>query len=336
MTAQTRFVGCMTPDVTVVIATRDRPASLARLLACVKAQDLGTFECIVVDDASTAETFTAYDAIWRDLDGRFRLLRSAAETAQGPSHARNRGIAAAAAPLIAFCDDDDRWVRTDHLSVALTAMRQHGADLFFANMQTSRGGDVIGADFYGPIRHLLLRSPLGANLYDVPPPARASAMKHMFLHCDSLVASRALLRDAGLFWEKLSMAEDRDLALRLLDRATRVLYRDEVTADYDRTAHVGLCKSYSEDEIRQFVILAMLHAETTMRSRALRSVARGYRAWMLYELAESARNEGRARAARELALQSLLLRPTLAAGRFLFAGRPTSPFAQLNRRPEVS
>jgi glycosyltransferase involved in cell wall biosynthesis len=318
----------MTPDVSVVIATRDRPASLARLLACVKSQS-SRFECIVVDDASGDDTQDAYARIWADLDDRFRLLPATGALAEGPSRARNRGIAAAAAPLIAFCDDDDRWTRDDHLATAVDAMRRHGADLYFANMQTSRGGEILGADFYGAIRPILKRRPLEDELYDVPPAERAQAMKHMFLHCDSLVASAALLRQAGLFWEKLSMAEDRDLALRLLDRAERVIYRDVVVADYDRTAHTGICKSYSEDEIRQFVIVAMLHAETRLHTRSMRRVARGYRAWMLYELAQSARSEGRMRSARELAWQSLLLRPTLAAGRFLLAARPVGTLTEL-------
>jgi glycosyltransferase involved in cell wall biosynthesis len=299
----------------------------------VKSQDLANFECLVVDDASGDPA--AYDRLWQSLDGRFRLLRATSPLAEGPSRARNRGIAAAAAPLIAFCDDDDRWVRTDHLSTAVDAMRRHNADLYFANMQTSRGGDILGGDFYGAIRNLLTRRSLGQELYEVAPTDRAAAMKHIFLHCDSLVASAALLREAGLFWEKLSMAEDRDLALRLLDRAKRVLYRDVVSADYDRTAHTGLCKAYTDDEIRQFVVVAMLHAETIMRNRAMRQVARGYRAWMLYELAQSARSEGQSRAARELAVQSLLLRPTVAAFRFLLASRPAEPLTQLKSRPEA-
>ena len=151
-------------------------------------------------------------------------------------------------------------------------------------------------------------------------------MQHMFLHCDSLVVSRRLLERTGLFWEKLSMAEDRDIGLRLLDAAEKVLYRDVVVADYDRSGQVGLCKAYSEDEIRQFVVLAMLHAETAMRSPAMRRVARGYRAWMLVELAESAVQAGGAKQARELARQSLFLRPTAAAARLVagFGPRPSA------------
>lgn len=326
----------MTPDISVVIATRDRPASLARLLQCVKAQDHSNLECIVVDDASNNDTLAAYEQTWRALDHRFRLLPAAGAVAQGPSHSRNRGIAAAAAPFIAFCDDDDRWIRTDHLRVALEAMRRHSADLFFANMQTSRGAEVLGADFYGVIRAFLTKHALETGLFEVAPADRAVSMKHMFLHCDSLVVSAELLRQTGLFWEKLFMAEDRDLALRLLDRAERVLYRDVVVADYDRSAHTSIVKSHTEDEIRLFVVAAMLHAETVLRTRAMRRVARGYRAWMLYELAQSARCNGQPRRARELVAQSLKLRPTVAAWRFLFAGGDgTASLETLDSRTET-
>ncbi len=320
-------------DVTVVIATRDRAASLARLLQCVRRQDLQTFECIVVDDGSTDETLDAYGKIWSGLDERFRLLLQEPKErkALGPSSARNRGIKAAQGEFVAFCDDDDLWIRDDHLSVAVNALRTHGADLFFANMQTSRGGKILGPDFYGTVRRYFARSALpgSAELFEVSRQDRAAGMKHMFLHCNSLVVSSQLLHRAGLFWEKLSMAEDRDLGLRLLDCAEKVVYRDAVVADYDRTTQVGICKAYTEDEIRQFVVLAMLHAETSMQDHALRRVAKGYRAWMLLELAQSAQEAGRADQARELAWQSVMLRPTMMAIGLLLRTRASSNDASL-------
>jgi glycosyltransferase involved in cell wall biosynthesis len=302
---------------TVVIATRDRAASLARLLQCVQRQDLQTLECIVVDDGSTDETLDAYGKIWAGLDERFRLLLQEPNErrALGPSSARNRGIKAAQGEFVAFCDDDDLWIRDDHLSVAVNSLRAQGADLFFANMQTSRAGTILGPDFYGTVRQYFARRPLpdSDDLFEVSRQDRVLGMKHMFLHCNSLVVSGELLHRSGLFWEKLSMAEDRDLGLRLLDRAEKVLYRDVVVADYDRTTQVGICKAYTGDEIRQFVILAMLHAETSMQNHALRRVAKGYRAWMLLELAQSAHEAGRTDQAHELAWQSVMLRPTIAA-----------------------
>ncbi len=315
------------PDISVVIATRDRPSSLARLLRCVREQDHASFECLVVDDASSAETLARYDEIWRQLDDRFRLLLPEdGRKPQGPSTARNRGINAARGAFVAFCDDDDRWLRTDHLRAAFDSLQRTNADLFFANMQTSRGGEVIGPDFYGVVRRFLTRTPAGADaLFEVSSRQRARAMKHIFLHCNSLVVSAALLKRTGLFWEKLSMAEDRELGLRLLDAAGKVVYRDVVTADYDRTVEAGLCKSFSEDEIRQFIILAMLRAETRMKSGAMRAVARGYRAWMLLELAQGAFARGQVPHSRELAFQSLTLRPTVAAVRLLLSTLASRP-----------
>jgi glycosyltransferase involved in cell wall biosynthesis len=327
------------PDASVVIASRDRVSCLTRLLQCVKKQTLRNLECIVVDDGSTDETLGAYDNLRRELDDRFRLLLQQPEErkAAGPSNARNRGIKAAQGEFIAFCDDDDIWVRDDHLEVAVHAMRRHKADLFLANMQTSQGGKIIGPDFYGTVRRFFARNSVGGDdsLFEISRKDRAAGMKHMFLHCDSLVASNRLLHDAGLFWEKLSMAEDRDFGLRLLDRAEKVLYRDIVVADYDRTTQIGLCKSYTDDEIRQFVVLAMLHAETCMQNRELRRVARGYRAWILLELAHSAHQGGTADKARELAWQSVKLRPTAAAARMLLRGTPASKGSLIESRIEA-
>jgi hypothetical protein len=82
----------------------------------------------------------------------------------------------------------------------------------------------------------------------------------------------------------------------------------------------------------------MLHAETSMQDHALRKVAKGYRAWMLLELAQSAQEAGRPSQARELAWQSVLLRPTMAAmGLLLRAGPPPNgtPLQQAKRSGET-
>ena len=96
----------MPPDVSVVVATRDRAERLERLLAALRAQTLERerFEVVVVDDASS--------------DGTARVLAAERERGElalepisrgengGWSVAREQGWRAARAPLVAFTDDD--------------------------------------------------------------------------------------------------------------------------------------------------------------------------------------------------------------------------------------
>lgn len=85
--------------VSVVIPARDAEAMIGRTVAAVMSQELdGSFEVLVVDDGST--------------DATARIAREAGarvvsnETALGPADARNAGVAASSAPLIAFTDAD--------------------------------------------------------------------------------------------------------------------------------------------------------------------------------------------------------------------------------------
>jgi glycosyltransferase involved in cell wall biosynthesis len=93
------------PEVSVVVATRDRPARLAALLAGLRRQRApGAFEVVVVDDGSGPETVSRLQA---ELDrGELDLRVVRHEEPRGPGAARNAGWRAARAPLVAFTDDD--------------------------------------------------------------------------------------------------------------------------------------------------------------------------------------------------------------------------------------
>ena len=95
----------MTPEVSVIIPTYNRRAMLLEAIDSVLAQSVDSFELIVIDDGST--------------DGTAEQLTRLAETIRieriehsGPAAARNRGVAMARAPLIAFLDSDDLWSPT--------------------------------------------------------------------------------------------------------------------------------------------------------------------------------------------------------------------------------
>ena len=104
-----------TPDVSVVLPTYNRAADLERALDSVLQQtaDPREYEVIVVDNNSTDGTAQVLDRLKARYPGR---LRTVVERKQGVSHARNAGIAAALAPILAFFDDDVRvapdWIET--------------------------------------------------------------------------------------------------------------------------------------------------------------------------------------------------------------------------------
>ncbi len=94
-------------ELSIVIATYNRGEKLLRTLRSLAAQTLPAerWEAIVVNNNSaddTSRVFSDFAAAHPSLN-----LRMVAETNQGLSHARNRGIAESSAPLIAIIDDDE-------------------------------------------------------------------------------------------------------------------------------------------------------------------------------------------------------------------------------------
>jgi GT2 family glycosyltransferase len=92
----------MTPRVTVVIPTHGRPALLKRCLDALARQSLqrSAYEVVVVADGADPATSAAVAA--SECQARYVALPSR----RGPAAARNAGWRAAAAPIVAFTDDD--------------------------------------------------------------------------------------------------------------------------------------------------------------------------------------------------------------------------------------
>jgi glycosyltransferase involved in cell wall biosynthesis len=91
-------------DGSVVICTRNRAGSLARLLASIAAAEHPadfTWEVVVVDNSSTDDT----GAVLRTFADRLPLVL-ASEPVAGISAARNRGVAAAGGRYLIWTDDD--------------------------------------------------------------------------------------------------------------------------------------------------------------------------------------------------------------------------------------
>jgi glycosyltransferase involved in cell wall biosynthesis len=93
------------PSISVVIPTRDRPEAVRRAVDSVLGQDYsGPIECVVVFDRTSPVALP-------DPAAPGRTVESMGNTGvPGPAGARNCGVRMANGELVAFCDDDDRWL----------------------------------------------------------------------------------------------------------------------------------------------------------------------------------------------------------------------------------
>ncbi len=93
-------------NISVIVATRNRAASLTELLESLAAQRMDppiTYEVLVVDNGSTDETRQAVEALQAGFPAP---LRYHFEPRPGKPWALNAGMAAARGALLAFTDDD--------------------------------------------------------------------------------------------------------------------------------------------------------------------------------------------------------------------------------------
>jgi hypothetical protein len=118
------------PDVSVVIPTRARPGSLARAARSLFGQKgLGRrrLELVIVDNDAQGSARPVSGEIEAEAPFPVRYL---CEPAPGVASARNAGVAAAAAPLIAFLDDDEE-ASPGWLAALMDAREGFDADVVF-------------------------------------------------------------------------------------------------------------------------------------------------------------------------------------------------------------
>lgn len=207
----------MSVRVLVVVPTFNRSVNIGFLLDDISRQSEKNLEVVVVDDGSDEGEIFNSRRIVRSYGERFRLIEKlSSDVSKGPGSSRNRGIRISRGDFIAFCDDDDRWLRSDHLELGCRALEKTGADLFWADMQTRKGDEVLNRSMYGEFA-MLKRYPtaFAEGFFEVDRRSLSEFFKHRIVHCDSLVVRRSLLDTVGLYWDCLRFAEDHDFAFAL-------------------------------------------------------------------------------------------------------------------------
>ncbi len=183
------------PHVSVVIPTYNRRTFLIEALQSVFAQTFRDFEAIVIDDGSSDGTEQAL----RSFEARVRYFY---KPNGGVSSARNEGIRQATGSLIAFLDSDDLW-EANFLEVTVGYL-ENNPD---AAMVSTGWRTLPSGHRWPPIKEPLLQGRLLPRL-----------LQTRMVRTSAVVVRKTALLGAGLFDERLDVAEDLDMWLKLAAR----------------------------------------------------------------------------------------------------------------------
>jgi glucosyl-dolichyl phosphate glucuronosyltransferase len=207
-------------DVSVVVPTYNRNQLLAHTLSSLKQQEAGEirYEVIVVDNDSSDDT-PAVVARFRESWPNLRYFR---EPRRGVSHARNTGIGAAHADIIAFTDDDVEPHRTWVAAIKQAFDAHPEVDCIGGRIDarwTTAPPAWLTTSFWGP---LALQGPKGETPYVDASQASRCLMTANF------ACRRAALLEVDGFSPDYLRDEDRELQLRLWRAGKRGVYVDSV------------------------------------------------------------------------------------------------------------
>lgn len=137
----------MTPTLSLVICTLERPAAVERLLAALRHQERPADEVLVVDASGDGQTAAVVQAAARGWPGTLRH-HAADEEDRGLTRQRNVGLAATSGALVAFLDDDT-VPDPGYLAALVACFEQHADAVGVGGVITEAGWRPAGT---GPRR----------------------------------------------------------------------------------------------------------------------------------------------------------------------------------------
>ena len=208
------------PELSVIIATRNRARQLGRALASLQVQSLPThsFEIVVVDNGSSDNTAELAPTALRP----FRHATFLQEPKPGAAAARNAGVAASTTGVVVFLDDDivaDAELLAEHVK-----SHADGANIA-----------VLGAVRFpwqgteSPLFRLLVQRPELLQSFSFADPQDVSFLH--FYTCN-LSMRRAFFQTNAGFDERFTGSgfEDTELGYRFLQAGGRMIFNPRASA----------------------------------------------------------------------------------------------------------
>jgi len=190
------------PKVSVVIPTYNRAYLLPRTIKSVLNQTFQDFELIIVDDGSTDNTKEVVEDFQKQ-DSRIKYIWQ--ENSGGPAKPKNTGIKNSKGEFLAFLDSDDEWL-PEKLEKQLELFEKDkklgivGCGAFYINDNTKKTiiNRIKRCENKNYFINFLSGTFLGSS--------------------SSIIISKDVFNNIGLYDESFSVADDWDLYLRIIPK----------------------------------------------------------------------------------------------------------------------
>jgi glycosyltransferase involved in cell wall biosynthesis len=194
----------VTAKLSVILPVHNRADLLPRAIKSVLDQEFRDLELIIIDDGSADNSAQVAASFG---DARVRLIRL--EQNRGGNVARNEGIRASCAPLIAFLDSDDRYLPNKLGWVAAEFDRRPELDLLVDSFVK------VGAPGSG-MPEVIRRNPV---IEDRELFRRALFTRQLWKATPAITVRREIAIKAGMFDESLRRLQDFDFLIRVSEFA---------------------------------------------------------------------------------------------------------------------
>lgn len=229
------------PFFSIVMATHQRPATLARAIASLRAQACADFEILLVADTLDPETAAV---VARDLGPSDTFVKRTGPS--GPALSRNQGLALASGEWVVFLDDDDT-LQPHHLATLLPHCQAPAAQVLFTDVT------IVTEDRQQPGLPELSRQASALAALDV----NSLWVKNFIpLHC--LAYRRSLLQGLG-FDAHLASQEDWDFLLGVCSRALPRHVQGGGAVMHKDYVNPGQRRGQQESSNNTTVVLDFLH-----------------------------------------------------------------------------
>lgn len=308
----------VSPFFSVIIPTRNRASLFEAALESVMAQTFSDVEIIVVNDGTSGKQLEEY----RLLEAKYPVIKFhylvQRPNGHGSSYAMNFGVEQSNGSYVTFLDDDDYWTDEEHLARASRSIKRAGeVDVYYTNQAAYYpNGEKRSEGLW------LNVNALNDKLDGLETDAEGTCMvdtevligTRSFAHFNCSIFRKAFFHELGGLDENIRYENDRDLFIRTVDTAEKMLFNPRVVSRHnipDRRARSNMSTVITERQKRLFQLQVLEKGVLFSAHPAVRAYCIEGKGNQLKLLARDLDSAGEYRHALHYAQQALAVLPTL-------------------------